>query len=42
MNLKSKIIYLCVTGLVSGIASAVQLIDPPSTPKVSEITVFVA
>ena len=42
MNLKSKIIYLCALGLVSGFASAVQLIDPPSTPKVSEITVFVA
>ncbi|QWD84985.1 amidohydrolase family protein [Polynucleobacter asymbioticus] len=42
MNVKAKIIYLCALGLVSGLASAVQLIDPPSTPKVSEITVFVA
>ena len=42
MRLKSKIIYLCALVLVSGVASAVQLIDPPSTPKVREITVFVA
>ena len=42
MNLKSKIIYLCALGLISQAASAVQLIDPPSTPKVTEITVFVA
>lgn len=42
MNLKSKFIYFGVVGLFSGLASAVQLIDPPSTPKVSNITVFVA
>ena len=42
MNLKSKIIYAGVLGLFSGLASAVQLLDPPSTPKVTNITVFVA
>ena len=42
MNLKSKIIYAVVLGLFSGLASAVQLLDPPSTPKVTNITVFVA
>lgn len=42
MNLKSKIIYAGVVGLFSGLASAVQLLDPPSTPKVTNITVFVA
>lgn len=42
MNLKSKFIYLGLIGLFSSLASAVQLIDPPSTPKVSNITVFVA
>lgn len=42
MNLKSKFIYLSVISLFSGVVSAVQLIDPPSTPKVSSITVFVA
>ena len=42
MNLKSKIIYVGVLGLFSGLVSAVQLLDPPSTPKVSNITVFVA
>ena len=42
MNLKSKFIYLSVVGLFSGLANAVQLIDPPSTPKLSNITVFVA
>ncbi len=42
MNLKSKFIYLSVIGLFSSFASAVQLIDPPSTPKLSNITVFVA
>lgn len=42
MSLKSKIIYVFVAGLFSGTALSVQLIDPPSTPKVSEITVFVA
>jgi len=42
VNLKSKIIYAGVLGLFSGLASAVQLLDPPSTPKVTNITVFVA
>ncbi len=42
MNLKSKIIYAGVLGLFSSLASAVQLLDPPSTPKVTNITVFVA
>jgi predicted amidohydrolase YtcJ len=42
VNLKSKIIYAGVVGLFSGLASAVQLLDPPSTPKVTNITVFVA
>ena len=42
MNLKSKIIFIGMLGLFSGLVSAVQLIDPPSTPKVSNITVFVA
>ena len=42
MNLKSKFICLSVIGLLSTMASAVQLIDPPSSPKVSNITVFVA
>jgi len=42
MNLKSKFIYFGLIGLFSSLASAVQLIDPPSTPKVSNITVFVA
>lgn len=42
MNLKSKFIYISVIGLFSSLASAVQLIDPPSTPKLSNITVFVA
>ena len=41
-NLKSKIIYIGILGLISGVASAVQLLDPPSTPKVANITVFVA
>ena len=42
MTLKSKIIYIGVLSLISGLASAVQLLDPPSTPKVSNVTVFVA
>lgn len=42
MSLQSKILYLCATAFFSGLASAVQLLDPPSSPKVSEITVFVA
>ena len=42
MNLKIKVISIGIVGLFSGFAAAVQLIDPPSTPKVSEITVFVA
>lgn len=42
MNLQSKILYLCTLTFFSGLTSAVQLLDPPSTPKVSEITVFVA
>ena len=42
MNLKSKLISIGILGLFSGLTSAVQLIDPPSTPKVSNITVFVA
>ena len=42
MNLKSKLISISILGIFSGLASAVQLIDPPSTPKVSNITVFVA
>ena len=42
MKLKFKIISLGVIGFFSSLAGAVQLIDPPSSPKVSEITVFVA
>jgi predicted amidohydrolase YtcJ len=42
VNLRAKIIYAGVLGLFSGFASAVQLLEPPSTPKVTTITVFVA
>ncbi len=42
MNLKSKIACLEIACLFTNIASAVQLIDPPSTPQISSITVFVA
>jgi predicted amidohydrolase YtcJ len=42
VNLKSKILHIAVLGFFSGTASAVQLLDPPSTPKVTNITVFVA
>lgn len=42
MNLKIKLISIGIAGLFSGLASAVQLLEPPSTPKVSNITVFVA
>jgi len=41
-HFKSKIICVTLLGLVSSMSSAVQLLDPPSTPKVSNITVFVA
>jgi predicted amidohydrolase YtcJ len=41
-HFKSKIICVALLGLVSNMSSAVQLLDPPSTPKVSNITVFVA
>lgn len=42
MKFQLKILCLCSATLLSGAATAVQLLDPPSTPKVSEITVFVA
>jgi hypothetical protein len=42
MNLKSKVILVSVLSLFAGLSSAVQLLDPPSLPKVSNITVFVA
>ncbi len=42
MKLKIKLISIGIVGLFSGLASAVQLLEPPSTPKVSNITVFVA
>lgn len=41
-HVKSKIICITALGLASGFAFANQLLDPPSTPKVSNITVFVA
>ncbi|WP_269460260.1 hypothetical protein [Polynucleobacter necessarius] len=40
MNLKSKVIFVTIIGLFSSLAGVVQLIDPPSTPKVSNITVL--
>ena len=42
MNFKLKVISIGIFGLFSSLAGAVQLIDPPSTPKVTVITVFVA
>ncbi len=42
MNFRSKIICVAVLSLASGLTLAVQLLDPPSTPKVSNITVFVS
>lgn len=42
MKLKSHIVYLFLLGLLSSPASSVQLIDPPSTPNISSITVFIA
>jgi predicted amidohydrolase YtcJ len=42
MNFKLKVISIGIFGLFSSLAGAVQLIDPPSTPKVTNITVFVA
>ena len=42
MKSKLRIIFVVTLGLVSGLASAVQLLDPPSTPKLTNITVFVA
>ncbi|WP_215322984.1 amidohydrolase [Polynucleobacter sp. MWH-Braz-FAM2G] len=42
MNFKFKLIAVGIIGLFSGLAGAVQLLEPPSTPKVSNITVFVA
>ena len=41
MNLRLKVISIGIVGLFSSLAGAVQLIDPPSTPKVTNITVFV-
>jgi predicted amidohydrolase YtcJ len=42
MSFKTKIIFTVAFSLVSGLVSAVQLIEPPSSPKVKNITVFVA
>lgn len=42
MNLKLKVLSVGIVALFSSLAGAVQLIDPPSTPKISNITVFVA
>jgi predicted amidohydrolase YtcJ len=42
MNLQATFFCLFSVGLFSGSVAAVQLLDPPSTPKLSNITVFVA
>ncbi len=43
MTLNKKTIYLALFGmLATGATNAVQLLDPPSAPKITDITVFVA
>ena len=42
LHYKVRVLCICVLGLFFGAANAVQLLDPPSTPQVSNITVFVA
>ena len=42
MNLKSGLAFIGAFGLLSGRVTATQLIDPPSTPAISNITIFVA
>ena len=42
MDLKSGLAFVAALGLLSGRVTATQLIDPPSTPAISNITIFVA
>lgn len=42
MNFMFKLSSLAVFGLLSGLASATQFIDPPSSPDIKNVTVFVA
>ncbi len=42
MNLKLKISALAILALISGLACATQFIEPPSSPNIKNVTVFVA
>ena len=42
MRLMLKLSFLAVLGSISGLATATQFIDPPTSPDVKNVTVFVA
>ncbi len=42
MGFKSKLIYLAAASLLSSAVSATQLLEPPSSPHISNVTVFLA
>lgn len=42
MNLKLKLSALAMLGLMSGLACATQFIEPPSSPDIKNVTVFIA